>query len=171
MVANIPKPPPFEVSVFSEVLEYRDGRLFFLRRGSRFFKHEAYAFSWNLQFAGKEAFLGVNKGYRVGSVLGIRLKAHHVVWSLFNGWPISEIDHIDRDRSNNKIDNLRLSNSISNSMNRSIRSDNTTGLAGIQLKPNGSYEARAFGKYVGRSKTLEGAIQMREQKLRSLSHV
>ena len=39
-----------------------------------------------------------------------KIKSHHIVWYLHHGqWP-TFINHIDHDKTNNKIDNLELSN-------------------------------------------------------------
>jgi hypothetical protein len=63
---------------------------------------------FNGGFAGKEAFTSESDGYRVSSVAGKMLKAHRVAWAIHYGeWPSAMIDHINRDRSDNRIANLR----------------------------------------------------------------
>ena len=47
-------------------------------------------------------------GYIVLEINGKTLRSHRVAWFLYYGkWPENEIDHIDRNPSNNKIDDLR----------------------------------------------------------------
>lgn len=47
-------------------------------------------------------------GYSVVKVQGKTLKYHRVVWFLCKGfWPEGWLDHIDRNKSNNRIENLR----------------------------------------------------------------
>jgi hypothetical protein len=61
------------------------------------------------------------------------VSVHRVIWELFNG-EIPEdmtIDHIDRDSSNNKIENLRLVAHAVNCRNRSQYSNNKTGFTGV----------------------------------------
>lgn len=49
-----------------------------------------------------------NNGYLMVIVSGREVYNHHVCWFLhYKIWPTMQIDHKDRNRSNNKIDNLR----------------------------------------------------------------
>ena len=61
--------------------------------------------------------------------LGFHKKVHRLVAEAFipkvDGKDI--IDHIDRDSSNNKADNLRWATHSENMLNTNIRSDNTSG--------------------------------------------
>jgi len=60
-------------------------------------------------FAGKPAFARDKEGYGAGEIRRSPAKAHRVVWTLRHGyWPLGDIDHIDGDRRNNRLDNLRL---------------------------------------------------------------
>lgn len=45
--------------------------------------------------------------------------------------PHGEIDHIDHDRQNNRLSNLRVVSPRGNSKNRSMRSDNKSGVTGV----------------------------------------
>jgi len=58
--------------------------------------------------------------------------AHRVIWFLHYGeWPEKEIDHIDGDGTNNRIENLRLADRAQNSMNRPMYKCNKTGYKGV----------------------------------------
>lgn len=73
-------------------------------------------------------------GYVVISLLGCHaVKAHRLAWLIHHGeWPASDIDHIDGDRTNNRIANLRLSVGGINAQNqRRPRSDNISGHLGV----------------------------------------
>lgn len=49
-----------------------------------------------------------SNGYRMLKIDGTLYTAHRVVWAWHHGdWPVNEIDHIDRDPLNNRIENLR----------------------------------------------------------------
>jgi len=64
---------------------------------------------WNKRFSGKQAFnIKTANGYLKSSFLGKQVLAHRAVWALVNGkWPEYHIDHVDGDRTNNRIENLR----------------------------------------------------------------
>lgn len=56
---------------------------------------------------------------------------HRLAWVyVFGRWP-SQIDHIDRDRRNNRISNLREVSGTDNQLNRGIQANNKTGHRGI----------------------------------------
>jgi hypothetical protein len=61
------------------------------------------------------------KGYWDVRVNGKLIKAHRIIWFLHNGtWPIGDIDHIDGDKNNNQIENLRDVTRSENNRNRNI---------------------------------------------------
>lgn len=60
-------------------------------------------------------------------------RAHRIIWEMHNG-PIPdgmEIDHIDHNILNNLLNNLRLVSRTDNMRNRSIASNNTSGVMGV----------------------------------------
>ena len=72
-------------------------------------------------------------GYRTYHVAGAIYYVHRTVWEQYNG-PIPagyEVDHINRDRSNNHIGNLRLASKSDNRCNVGLRADNTSGIKGV----------------------------------------
>ena len=78
---------------------------------------------------GRKRKLGVRigrldpQGYRVVKLEGKNKKEHRLVWEMFNG-PIPDgmqVDHINRDRSDNRIENLRLVSSQENSFNTAAK--------------------------------------------------
>jgi hypothetical protein len=74
---------------------------------------------WNRNHAGKEAFTTTaSHGYKNGRIFGVLLYAHRVIWAIVHGdWPKQVIDHLDRDRANNRIGNLRDVSKSENSLN------------------------------------------------------
>jgi len=78
-----------------------------------------------------------------------------------------QIDHIDRDKLNNNIENLRHSNHSENQCNQKIRKDNKNGYKNIKFKKY-SYEVCITKNkiiYTKTFKTLEEAILWRDIKL------
>ena len=63
---------------------------------------------------------------------GKRYYAHIIVWLFHNGYfPEHKIDHIDRNPSNNRIENLREVTQSCNLRNAGLRSDNVSGVKGV----------------------------------------
>lgn len=57
---------------------------------------------------------------------------HHIVWFLFYGkWPASELDHINGDRKDNRVCNLRESDRSTNLANTKTPANNTSGFKGV----------------------------------------
>lgn len=71
-------------------------------------------------------------GYLPIGVGGVVYLAHRLAWLLWYGyWPEEQIDHIDHDRTNNRLSNLRLVTAQGNKMNESKRKDNKSGVTGV----------------------------------------
>ena len=72
------------------------------------------------------------QGYIIIQIDYIKYYAHRLAWFYMKGeWPPNEIDHIDKVKSNNRFNNLRLATSRQNSFNVNIRSNNTSGIKGV----------------------------------------
>lgn len=88
------------------------------------------------------------------------MKGHHVCWFLHYGeWPTNQLDHDNRNRTDNRICNLIESNSRAQSVNRPS-SDNRGLPTGVYFEGN-RYVAKATinykTTYLGRFKTPEEA--------------
>ena len=83
-------------------------------------------------------------GYVSIKIDGRDYMAHRLAWLYVHGeWPKNEIDHINRNRSDNSIINLRDVTRQCNQHNHGIRKDNTSGYRGVFFnKKEGKYEAR-----------------------------
>jgi hypothetical protein len=71
-----------------------------------------------------------SRGYRRIKVNGKIYSAHRLIWLFVHGtWPRHQIDHIDHDRLNNRIENLR--DTKENALNQSTPKNNSSGVVGI----------------------------------------
>jgi len=70
-------------------------------------------------------------GYRRIWLDGRRYLAHRLAWFYVYGrWPAEQIDHIDGDKLNNRIANLREATMQQNNRNKRVQSNNSSGYKG-----------------------------------------
>lgn len=85
-------------------------------------------------------------GYRFIKIRQKKYAAHRLAWFyVYGGWPQQDIDHINGDRSDNRIANLRdVPRSINAQNTRRARIDNrSSGLLGV-TKIRGEWAAQIF---------------------------
>lgn len=111
-------------------VNYETGEIFWRPRSECDFTSNGYGGAlgamkrFNSLYAGKPALNHKSKGYLKGRIDGKELKAHRVVWAHYHGrWPSGVIDHINRDRSDNRLANLRDVTSAQNAMNSGVMTD------------------------------------------------
>lgn len=117
------------IAFLREVLRYDadSGNLYWLRR-------KGCRPEWNTRYSGKRAFTTLTPwGYNSGSINNTHFQAHRVVWALVHGnWPGDmDVDHLDGNRKNNRIENLRLVSKLENSRNKGMTSRNSSGVVGV----------------------------------------
>lgn len=101
-------------------------------------------------------------GYMRVIMLGREYYVHRLAWIVCHG-PIPdgmEIDHIDRNPSNNRIKNLRLASRSQNEANASMDKRNTSGFRGVHKHgPSWRVQTKFGGKIirVGRFKSRKQA--------------
>lgn len=91
--------------------------------------------TWNTRYADKPAGGVTTFGYLKLKLGDRHYQVHRLVW-LWNAgeWPSHFIDHIDHDRQNNRIENLRLVTHIQNCRNAVLPKSNTSGACGVRWR-------------------------------------
>ena len=135
-----------------ELFEYRDGALYWRVKPCR-----------RDPIGMKAGAFDASRGYTTVGYQRKRYYIHRLIFLFHHGYMPLEVDHIDADRHNNKIENLRAATSAQNQRNKSLQRNNTSGHKNVrwvngkwavELKINGK------AKYFGRFEDLELAALM-----------
>jgi len=87
--------------------------------------------------AGQLAGSAHPRGYLTITLAQKRILAHRLAWALHHGtWPERQVDHVNGDRTDNRIANLRLATASQNACNSGARRTNKTGLKGVTRAGN-----------------------------------
>lgn len=101
------------------------------------------------RLVGSEAGSPSTHGYFAIGVDGVKYYTHRLAWFYIHGvWPPAGLDHKDRIKVHNWIDNLRPATGQQNAANSSAQQRNKTGFKGV-LKKRGRFQARI--NFKGRS--------------------
>ena len=130
---------PLEPELIRKLLDYDPdtGALTWKPRTPDMFEDEAHSAEhncakWNARYSGRETGTPYTGGYLAVGFGGRRFLAHRVAWAFVNGeWPKAQIDHIDGNRANNRIKNLRGADHSSNGANRVAPATNKSGAKGV----------------------------------------
>ena len=106
-------------------------------------------------------------GYLIVKIKNKQFKAHRIVWLLNYGhFPKSELDHINRNKLDNRIENLRESNRTQQNRNKDKKANKETGEIGIYIdKTKGLKKkyATKINNKTYRFYTLQEAIEWRKE--------
>lgn len=128
------------------LFDYRDGSLFWRSRPAPYIRPGSEA--------GHFCRTGRNTGrIRVG-IKGKLYLVHRLVFLYHHGYsPEGDIDHIDRNPSNNRIENLREVSRMCNLRNSKKQNNNTSGVRGVSwCRITGDWRARV--KVMGKEVTI-----------------
>jgi len=124
-------------------LRYEDGKFFWIKKKSC------------KTVVGRRAGHRRPDGYRKIGFAGKSYFEHRLAWFFHYGeWPNGEIDHIDRVRDNNRIENLRLATRSQNACNTDGNKGSAVGLKGVSLSYVPQKPYRASICYEGKTKHL-----------------
>jgi hypothetical protein len=114
-----------------DIFEYRDGELYWKMATTN--RHKANRMAGHLH----------KSGYKYTGIFGKRYSNHRLIWLMHYGYLPKEIDHIDQNKANNRIKNLRESNRVLNMQNVAMRSNNGSGIPNVGWhKANKKWEVR-----------------------------
>ena len=99
--------------------EYRDGELYYKTKTSRKLKIGDVVGTTN------------SFGYKVTKIDYKSYRVHRLIFMYHYGYMPKIIDHIDGNRSNNRIENLREVSQGQNQYNRKIKTSSTSGIKGV----------------------------------------
>ncbi len=147
-MAKKPLPTPVDLR---QLLRYEPetGKLFWREAPLSLFADAGYPAAhrralWNGKYAGKEAlcYRDHAANYAYGTVFGTKVYAHRAIVAIDQGaWP-PEVDHINGDRTDNRLSNLRAVTRPENAKNRPMQSRNKSGVIGVSWdKSSGKWAA------------------------------
>lgn len=118
-----------------ELLYYNTDTGIFIwnHRDAGFFSSERDCASWNNKNSGMIAGAMSSKGYLVIKIFGKSYLAHRLAWIYVTGETPMQIDHVNRNKEDNRIANLRnVTNSI-NHKNMPKQENNKSGVTGVSF--------------------------------------
>ena len=161
------------------LLEYlpETGQFFWKNRCASLFSSPHQAKAWNNKFAGKEAFTSLDgKGYKHGDIFNKRVYPHQLaVVMTYGSYETSSyaVDHINGDRVDNRIVNLRLVSYRENALNCKRPRHNTSGHVGVTWHKQASkwmaqvqFEGKCY--YLGLFDDISLALDARNKKQKEL---
>ena len=108
------------------------------------------------------------QGYRYVQFDGRKYAVHRLIWLLeFGFFPEQTIDHIDGNKLNNKVQNLRDVPVKQNCENKGVQANNKLGVRGVSYKPSkkkyvAQIQNNGKNKHLGCFDTIEAAKQAYE---------
>ena len=109
-----------------------------------------------------------NMGYRSIQIKGKAYLAHRLIWFCEKGYQPEYIDHINGNKLDNRLSNLRSVSYIENNKNAAMRSDNKSGQTGVcwckrELSWRVTININKKQKHIGMYKDLQEAIEVRKE--------
>lgn len=152
-----------------ECFDYIDGNLYWKKeRPLSHFKNKAGYGVWKSKYSSTIAGTIMINKYITIRVGNSHCMAHRVIYQIHNNVDVipldMQIDHIDGSPENNNISNLRMVTVSENSINRKIKSSNSSGITGVHASSGGwvaSISHKGNRIHLGYFKSKDAAIAAR----------
>ena len=114
--------------------------------------------------SGREVLTTNAQGYRVVVLMGRQYRVHRVAWLMMYGkWPPELLDHVNGNRTDNRLVNLREATRAENNRNRGMSGNNTSGFKGVTYnKDRNKWQAKIWRNnkaiHLGRYPSAQGAF-------------
>lgn len=156
-----------KLSLFRSLVSFdaETGIFTWMPRPADMFPAPHHAVTWNKRFAGKRAFCTLShNGYMYGALFEENFSTHRLAWYFVKGKAPVEVDHINGDRTDNRICNLRNVSRGENCKNASKQKRNTSGVPGVSWDPvNAKWQVRIGHKHLGRYVDFAEAVSVRKR--------
>jgi len=144
------------------LFEYRDGVLYWRQSINRSVPTGAIAGALR------------SEGYRQVSIRRRMYRAHRIIFLMHHGYLPPEVDHINENKNDSRIENLRAATRRQNANNVGVRKDNTSGVKGVcwaKREQKWRAQCRVNGKryHIGYYADIKDA-QIAVRKFRELHH-
>lgn len=144
-------------NVINNLFKYEDGFLYWSKTNSN-----------RATKGAKAGYVSKTDGYIYVRLNKERFSAHRLIWKIiYKEDPKGQIDHIDGNKLNNNIENLRIVTNSENARNSKINKKNKSGVTGVSFcnKTNkwlASIRVNYIKKNLGLYKKKEDAIKARK---------
>lgn len=127
-------------------------------------------FRWRIKGSARRRTVGSRRkrGYIQIGIDGRSYQAHRLAYLWMIGvWPSEQVDHINRNPSDNRWSNLRAATHSENARNHNLNRNNTSGANGVHFEPKTQkWRVRLNQQYYGLFATKEEATQIASSLMR-----
>ena len=146
---------PIDVNLIRSLFIYHQGVLYWAVRPA-----------YNVKVGDVAGSLNINGRWHV-KIDGKNYQRSRLVYAFHNEDPGDlEVDHLNRLRNDDRIENLKKTDSVENNHNKGMMSTNTSGTTGVVLRASGNYQAKITingNRHHKTVKTLEEGVAWRKK--------